>query len=406
MAFSYVVQQGDTLYRIARNFGVNVIALQNANPQIQNMDYIVPGQVILIPERPPNIYIVQPGDTFFLIARRFNISLQSLLAANPSVDPARLQIGQAIILPPFGTMDIVQTDAPYGYDEMIRDLDELVARYPFLVRGSIGVSVMGKQLPVIIIGRGPKKIHYNGSFHANEWITTLLLMKYIEDFAKAYSAGASLRGRDVERLFNEVSLWIVPMVNPDGVELVLEGITPNHPYYEQLLEWNNGSFQFEGWKANIRGVDLNDQFPAHWEEERERRSPPGPGPRDYVGTAPLTEPEAIEMANMTRNEDFLLVMAYHSQGEVIFWNYRDYEPPQSETIANRLAAVSGYEAVRLTGSDAGYKDWFIQEFRRPGFTIEVGRGVNPLPISEFPRIYDDVIQIMLEGMTIASESDW
>lgn len=403
MAFPYIVQRGDTLFRIARKFALNMDAIKAANPQIRNFDYIVPGQVIQIPERPVNWYVIQAGDTFYSIARRFNIALDDLLAANPGVDPRRLQIGQWIVLPVGSGFSIVDTTDAYGYEEMIEDIEALARRYPFLRTGFIGESVLGKKLPVVTIGRGPKKIHYNGSFHANEWITTPLLMKFIEDFAQAYEGDGSLRGVDVRQLFEDVTLWIVPMVNPDGVELVLEGISPGHPYYEQLLAWNNGSFDFRNWKANIRGVDLNDQYPANWEVEKERRSPSGPGPRDYPGEAPLTEPEAVAIAELTRNEDFLLVIAFHTQGEVIFWNYRDLEPPVSETIVNRFAAVSGYEPVKLFDSDAGYKDWFIQDFRRPGFTLEAGRGVNPLPISDFPRIYDDVVPIMLEGMQATRE---
>ncbi len=76
-------------------------------------------------------------------------------------------------------------------------------------------------------------------------------------------------------------------------------------------------------------------------------------------------------------------MSLHSQGGEIYWNYRGYEPPESKELAARLAAASGYRAVELTGSDAGYKDWFIQRFRKPGFTVELGIGKNPLPLADY-----------------------
>ena len=401
MTFPYVVQRGDTLYRIARRFAINMSALQSANPQIENFDYIVPGQVIQIPVRRDNLYVIQAGDTFYRIAQRFNIALNDLIAANPNVDPTRLQIGQTIVLPISVGETIVDTTGPYGYDELVEDIGALGSRYPFLQTGLIGESVLGRKIPVIIFGRGPKTLHYNGSFHANEWITTPLLMKFVEELARAFAGDGNLRGTNVHELYDQVTLWIVPMVNPDGVELVLNGITPDNPFYDRVISWNNGSFNFQGWKANIRGVDLNDQFPANWEVEKERRSPAGPAPRDYVGEAPLTEPEAIAIAALTQNEDFRLVIAFHTQGEVIFWNYRDLEPPESEQIVNRFQQVSGYTPMQIFNSDAGYKDWFIQDFRRPGFTVEAGRGVNPLPISQFPQIYEDVVGIMLEGMKAA-----
>lgn len=403
MAIPYIVEQHDTMYRIAKKFGVNLTALENANPQIADLNVLYPGQVIQIPEVYSNSYMIQPGDTFYRIAQRFNVTLESLRAANPDLDPSQLQIGQIIIIPsgPANQNQIVDPTMPYGYIEMMEDLERMRERYPFLQIGAVGESVLGKIIPVVILGRGSKKIHYNGSFHANEWITTTLLMKFIEDYAAAYASGQPFRGEDLNSLFNAVSLWIVPMVNPDGVELVQEGLRSDNPYYDEIVAWNQGSLDFSGWKANIRGVDLNDQYPAHWEEERERRSPSGPAPRDFVGYAPLTEPEAVAIAELTRNEDFSLVMAFHTQGEVIFWNYRDLEPPESEIIVERLSEASGYEPVKIFNSDAGYKDWFIQDFRRPGFTIEAGRGVNPLPLSEFPRIYADIAPLMLEGIKVA-----
>lgn len=295
---------------------------------------------------------------------------------------------------------IINTASLYGYLELQDDLKLLQQTYPFLHMETMGQSVMGKEIPVIRIGCGPKVIHYNGAVHANEWMTTSILMKFVEDYAKAYDEDGHLQEHKAADLFNQTSLWLVPMVNPDGVELVQENLTPLHPLYEQLLEWNEGSYDFQNWKANIRGVDLNDQFPAHWEEERDRRTKSGPGPRDYGGEAPLTEPEAIALAAFTHQHDFKLVMSFHSQGEEIYWNYRDLEPQESFQMASKLAAASGYEAIKLIGSDAGYKDWFIQQFGKPGFTIEVGLGTNPLPIQQFADIYEDIVGLMIMGLTL------
>jgi g-D-glutamyl-meso-diaminopimelate peptidase len=190
------------------------------------------------------------------------------------------------------------------------------------------------------------------------------------------------------------------MVNPDGVNLAIHGAAAMPAQYKLLMRIDESRPDFTQWKANIRGVDLNDQFPAYWEEERARRSVPGPGPRDYTGDAPLTEPEARAMAAFTREMEFHMVFAFHSQGEEIYWNYRGFEPVYSEALAERLANASGYKAVRLTGSDAGYKDWFIQEFRCPGFTVEVGRGTNPLPLKQFNAIYRRLAKLMLHGLML------
>ncbi len=277
-------------------------------------------------------------------------------------------------------------------------MDVLKKQYPFIEVFSIGQSVMGKEILAIRIGGGHQFIHYNGSCHANEWMTSVLLMKFIEDYSLAYSKGKRFRGINVKKLYQDTTLFIVPMINPDGVELVLNGISFRHPYFEQLLIWNRGSYDFSQWKSNIRGVDLNDQFPANWELEKQRRSPTGPSPQNFVGGSPLCEPEAKALEGFTRKYDFQWVISFHTQGEEIYWNYRDHEPPESKKMAIRLGEVSGYKPVKLEGSDAGYKDWFIQEFRRPGFTVEAGLGKNPLKIEGFDSLYDKAVMIMLEGL--------
>ena len=158
----------------------------------------------------------------------------------------------------------------------------------------------------------------------------------------------------------------------------------------------------DGWKANIRGVDLNLQFPAGWEEARRIKFSQGfttPAPRDFVGFGPLTEPESLALYNYTLRHNFSLILAYHTQGEEIYWQFQNFAPQNAEEIGNRFAAVSGYTLadVPYNSSFAGYKDWFLQEYQRPGYTIEAGFGKNPLPISQFNEIYRDNLGILVLG---------
>lgn len=286
----------------------------------------------------------------------------------------------------------------FGYKEWMEARDRLLAAYPFLHYERIGESVSGRELGVFRIGHGLREIHYNGAMHANEWITALALTAFLEDLAEAALQDGELSGVKVTPLLERTSLWLMPLVNPDGAELAIHGTVGAASLTGQLVEWNGGREDFTNWKANARGVDLNDQFPAHWEQERDRRDTAGPGPRDYTGEAPLTEPEAWALAEFTRRHSFALVMAFHTQGREIYWNYRDREPAESVVWAERFGRASGYIPVKLTGSDAGYKDWFIQEFGRPGFTIEAGFGENPLPLEQFPTVYKETAGIMLEGL--------
>lgn len=346
-------------------------------------------------------YIIQVGDTLYKIAQKYKVSLQSLIRSNPQLqNPNQLAPGEVIQIPKDSKFPVVIPRDQYGYFEMMEDLDSLKARFPFLEVETIGRSEMGLSIPAIRIGRGTREVHYNASFHANEWITTLLIMKFIELYAKTYSAGKFIGSFNIPKLYKQTSLWIVPMVNPDGVQLVQNKLDRSSNAYQKALQINGGSTDFSGWKANINGVDLNDQFPAGWETEVQRRSPNNPAPRDYPGSAPLTESESQAMAAFTRAHNFRLAAAFHTQGEEIFWGYRGYEPAESQRIVYQFAEVSGYRPVRYVESDAGYKDWFIQEWRRPGFTVECGKGINPLPITQFWDIWSKVIGIFLTGLVV------
>ena len=137
-----------------------------------------------------------------------------------------------------------------------------------------------------------------------------------------------------------------------------------------------------------------------WLQAREIKFSQGytrPGPRDYVGRAPLDQRESRALAGYTEYIDPALVLAYHSQGMEIYWQFDDIQVPGAEELGQRLAAVSGYTLTRPeeNSSYAGYKDWFIKTFRRPGYTVEVGSGVNPLPLEQFDEIYRDNLGILV-----------
>jgi g-D-glutamyl-meso-diaminopimelate peptidase len=280
---------------------------------------------------------------------------------------------------------------------MMNDIARLQNVYPFLRITNAGNSVLGNRIPEVLIGNGGKRVHYNASFHANEWITTPILMTFLNDYCLSLTNGSFIRGLPTSPLYQQTLLSLVPMVNPDGVSLVMNGPPENETWRARVIELNRGSTDFSGWKANIRGVDLNDQFPARWELEK-ARNPSQPGPRDYVGEHPLSEPEAVAMADITRRRDFARVLAFHTQGEVIYWGFENLEPPESEILVNEFARVSGYQPVKTIESYAGYKDWFIQDWRRPGFTVELGTGTNPLPLSQFDEIYEETLGIFLAGL--------
>ena len=350
------------------------------------------------------LHTLRPGDSFWNLGQRYGCGEAAIALANPGLPPERLPVGMELVVPlPF---PVVPTSIDYCAELVGFCVQGLAARYPFLRSGQFGRSVLGCPLWSLTLGQGARRALYSAAHHANEWITAPLLLCFVEELAAAFAVGGTVAGLDAAALLAESTLCLVPAVNPDGMDLVTRELHSGESYERaRQIAAAYPRFPFpDGWKANLRGVDLNLQYPAGWEQARAIKFAQGvvsPAPADYVGPAPLSAPEALALAELTRRFDPVLVQAWHSQGELIYWRFLDYAPPGAEALGERFAAVSGYalaETPYVSGF-AGYKDWFLQDFDRPGYTIEVGRGVNPLPIAEFDGIYRRVRGILAEGMT-------
>lgn len=391
-----LIRPGDSMWYYSQVFQLPLQLIVDSNPYI-NPQALLPQQPIKIPGYVTNSYAIQRGDSIWAIAQRINMPPDAILLLNPTINLNQLHIGQIIVLPVRITWRVVNGKQDYDYRTMMNDIEKLQMTYPFLLNRSIGNSVLSNTIPGLFIGNGQKHVHFNASFHANEWITTPIVMTFLNDYLLSLTNSSPIRGLYTLPLYMQTNLSIVPMVNPDGVDLVLNGPPANETIRKKLIGWNNGRTDFSGWKANMNGVDLNDQFPAEWELERERNRKT-PGPRDYGGERPLSEPESIAMAKLTKEMNFARVLALHTQGQEIYWGFQGLEPPESEPLVNEFARVSGYKPVQTIDSYAGYKDWFIQDWRRPGYTVELGLGTNPLPITQFDEIYEEMLGIFLVAL--------
>ena len=161
---------------------------------------------------------------------------------------------------------IVPIDISYGSNILSINLDGFSRKFPFLEQGSIGYSALGKELKYIRFGTGSKQVLYHASIHANEWINSVVLMKFIENLCMAYLNRGNIWGYPARSLFQQYSLYVVPMVNPDGVDLVVGNTQKYNPdiySYAKNLSQNYPSIPFpNGWKSNINGVDLKNFQPC------------------------------------------------------------------------------------------------------------------------------------------------
>ena len=258
------------------------------------------------------VHTAAPGDTLSSVAARYGTTVNAILMANPDAAAQNPAPGSALIVPlPF---DVVPTtidwcSALVGY--CVRGLS---ARYPFIASGEIGKSVMSRPLWCMTLGRGENRVLYSAAHHANEWITVPLLLKFTEQLARAYSEGGFIYSQSAAELLDYATLFIVPAVDPDGMDLVTGELTAGE-HYDAAVSIASAYPQYPfpaGWKANIRGVDLNLQYPAGWEQAKANKAALGvtsPAPADFVGASPLSAPESRALYDYTLSISPALILA-------------------------------------------------------------------------------------------------
>ncbi|MBR4728324.1 MAG: M14 family metallocarboxypeptidase [Clostridia bacterium] len=271
----------------------------------------------------------------------------------------------------------------------------LQTAYPALQVRTVGRSLCGRPIYALEIGRSADPLLIAAGTHGQEWLTCLLALRFAEALLRAQAENRLLwlaEGRSVTR-----SVIIVPCVNPDGVEIALRGPAAAGDYaalVASLLADSDAD-----WNANARGVDINHNFDADWEKLRQLEIASGitgPAPRRYGGEAPESEPETQTLTALCRARLPRMAIALHSQGREIYWRYGEIQPPDSRVLAELFSAASGYRLSDNAGlaSYGGFKDWFIAAFNRPGFTVEIGEGTNPLPLTDFPQIWAETLPLL------------
>ncbi len=277
-------------------------------------------------------------------------------------------------------------------------IGKLLLDYGFLSRDTIGESRCARPIDLLCIGNRQKQVLFAGAFHGMEWITSLVLLKFLDELCFAVMTGRSLCGVKIGAILNQRGLAVIPCVNPDGVEIQINGAS-SAGSYESLVE-KAGRGITRKWQANAAGVDINHNFSANWEKLKKMELENGirvPAPTRYGGEFAESEPESRTIASYCRAGNITHALAFHSQGEEIYWDFGDYHEAEALKMAKIMAYSCGYQIGEPTGlaSGGGFKDWFEEKFRRPAFTIEVGKGENPLPIEDFDGIYQKIREMLV-----------
>ncbi len=296
---------------------------------------------------------------------------------------------------------VVDPYKEYSYENMLSDANTLQGMYPELIRvKSIGQSVEGRDLVLIELGNGDKKVFLNGATHAREYITTTYLMYMIDRYAYAYSMGGLFNGYDMTRILNGVTFNIIPMVNPDGVNLVQNGISSVKDYDKvSKIPINKADRHgYTSWKANINGVDLNRNYPDSWNGSATINAPAS---SNFRGYSPLSEPESKAIDQFLNVNMFWAYITFHSQGESIYgWNDSNAVfYPELNAMVSRIINDSGYiKASGAAGPTYGSFANYVRDiYLKPMLTIELCRyvGSYPYPNEEFDKVWNPTRNICL-----------
>ena len=301
--------------------------------------------------------------------------------------------------------NIVKANKPYSYEMLEDDLSIITKKYKEKVKiKSIGTSHFGRDIWAIKLGKGKKNVVLVGSHHGREWLTSLLLMKMLESYASTLDE-RNFFGFKSNQILNDVSIWFVPMLNPDGVTIQQNKL--NHfpaKHQNLLLKMNDGLDHFERWKANGMGIDLNRQYPAGWESLSEE--PASPSYQFYKGEKPLDAKEVIYLTKFIKEINPSIAVAYHTAGREIYWNYNNGKNiKRDHHIAQTISTLTGYKLAmpESNATGGGFTDWFITAFHRPALTIEISYLVgetNP-PLSIFKKEWKRNRKV---GLKLAAEA--
>lgn len=287
------------------------------------------------------------------------------------------------------------------HKSLLKELSSMSYQNEIVKLSYLGNSILGKEIPFITLGddSAKKSVLYVSTHHATENITTSVLLSFIEEYLNAYNNVSQICGINIRYLFKMRRIYIVPMLNPDGVEYRLNGLSDDNPIKERVIAYN-GDKDFTKWNANARGVDLNHNYNASFEEYKiyERANEITAGKTKYSGEYPESEPETQALANFIRliSEELKGIITLHTQGEEIYCKPNGITVKNTEIISRHVSRMCGYPICDTEGSASygGLTDYAIRELNIPSYTLECGKGENPLDIKQSKSIYTRLRELL------------
>lgn len=298
---------------------------------------------------------------------------------------------------------ILDYPIPMDHTRMMQYISCFRERYSFLQVQNIGSSVLGKNIPLLSLGEGDKCVLYVGALNGMDWMTTILLLRFINEYAEYYRTGRQIYGLYLPYLFHQRRILVIPMLNPDAVDYVLHGITAENPLYERLIKMNGGSMDFSHWQANGRGVDLKYNFDVGFEEYRTHANSIGITEgcsSGFGGESAESEPETAYLCQYVRyiQPQLHTIVCLQTPGENIFYSADSTILPRNLALAKILSRLTSYTLLSPNDSckSASCVDWATKKLQIPAYTVSCGRGQRPLPQEQYFCIYASLREMLFQ----------
>lgn len=273
-------------------------------------------------------------------------------------------------------MDEKQNQYP-DYETLFLRVNELEKQYPecVIVR-VVGQSHDDRLIPMIRIGTGSESVICTAGIHGRESVNPVLLLQIAEAYCKAYRYKEFVEEYPVYDLLNRYSICFIPLVNPDGYEIALNGFEAIHnPMLRQMCRMKE--IPAVQWKYNARAVDLNRNFPSKTYKQQQFY--------EY----PASENETRAVMRVFQEYPSLAYVDFHSRGKIIYY-YRQMMSRKYNRISYRLAKylqkLSSYELAGKdeelsTSQSGGHSVHFYSEYTgNPALTIETVADGAPFPL--------------------------
>lgn len=297
---------------------------------------------------------------------------------------------------PYWAQYVVNPYQKYSYETMMKNAKQLEQMYPDIIKtSSIGKSVEGRDLLLMEFGRGPVKIFVCGTHHAREYIATTYLMYAVDRYAYAYKNNSSWNGYNTKEILDKVTFCMVPMVNPDGVNLVQNGVgaTKNPDAIKNMKVYEGAKYGYSAWKANINGVDVNWNYDKDWYEDKNKNPR---GSNGFNGHKPASEPETIAVSNYVDSYYFEAYLSFHTQGEIFYWADN---PDKSTGIYQAIKNTTGFTGYMEvpTGKGGSFFDYVYRKYKKPTVTVELCPyiGNYPYPDKSFDTVWRPTKNVLL-----------